>query len=64
MLCGQRVEITSLSAGICVVKIILFSCEPEVYSLDGKYLLCIYVCIFGEREGVLVVDKMGMNIHL
>ena len=45
-----------------MVKIILFSCEQEAYSLDGKRPLCIHVCVLGEGEGVLMVDEMGMNL--
>lgn len=42
-LCRQRGQIPSLSAATCVVKIILFSCEPEAYSLDRTHLPCMYV---------------------
>lgn len=40
---------------LCVVKIVLFSCEPEGYSLGLKCLPCvyIYVCVLGKGKGVL-----------
>lgn len=44
-----------------LVKIVLFSCEPEAYSLDRKHLPCMYVCVLGKGEGVLMVDEMVMN---
>lgn len=30
---------------LCVVKIVLFSCEPEAYSLGLKCLPCVYMCV-------------------
>lgn len=35
-----------------MVKIVLFSCEPEVYSLGLKCLPCVYMCVFWVKGGV------------
>lgn len=53
----------SEGSSLCVLKIVLCSCEPEAYSLDWKHLPCMYVYVcFGWREGCLMVDILGMNL--
>ena len=42
-----------------MVKVVLFSCEPEAYSLGLKGLPCvyIYVCVLGKGKYVLWLVK-------
>lgn len=72
MLCGQHVETTSLSAGVCGLNS-SFSCEPGGYSLSLKCLPCvyIYVCVLGKGKGVLwwmkwewVYFVVGLYFHV
>ena len=35
-----------------MVKIVLFSCEPEAYSLGLKCLLCVYMYVFWVKRRV------------
>lgn len=43
-------------------QIILFSHEPEAYSLEEKCPAYMYVCVWSDREGTLVLDEMGINL--